>query len=389
MKQALLLLMLLPLSMAASDFDTAVNELVARNLGLRVEAARAEASVENIKAENTLAGPEVEFSHMWGTTVGAGNKWDLSVSQSFDWPGLYKARRDAARTASTAMQFLTEANMLDARKTARSLLVDYIYNSQQIGLQKKIVANADSLFYYYKEAVERGAATRLDYNKTVLERVSALSELHSLEAQRETVMAQIREFASGADITHVLALAGNSYPDFQYAMPSAEELRRRDPAYAAAMANAEAAESMVKVSRLSSMPGFSLGFVHATEGGENFNGFSVGISLPSWSRKHNTAAARLEAEAAMIDAELALSRRQAQLSADYRLIENYRRVISETEPAVTDRAQYELLDKALKSGQITYLTYLQEINYFISAYRDYLTVLYEYNQALLRTRYYD
>ncbi|MDE6466795.1 MAG: hypothetical protein K2L44_08845, partial [Duncaniella sp.] len=64
-----LFLSLAPLTVAAADFDSAVDALVANNLGLKVETARAEASVESIKAENILGGPEVEFSRVWGTTA--------------------------------------------------------------------------------------------------------------------------------------------------------------------------------------------------------------------------------------------------------------------------------------------------------------------------------
>ncbi len=375
----------------ASDFDKAVDELVAHNIGLRVEVAKSESAVESIAAANSLPGPEVEFSRVWGTTPEAGNKWALSVSQGFDWPGLYKARSEAARTATTAMQFMHEVSLLDARREARTLLIEYIHNTQLLSLQQEIANNIDSMVIYYKIAAESGLETRIDYNKTVLERIAVHRGLHDLEAEREGITARIQEFNAGLDVGPLLASIGDEYPDINIVrLPMAlSMLEERDPAYAAAKAGVKAAESLVKVEKMSVLPGFSIGFEHETEAGDHFNGFSVGITLPSWSRRHSAKAARIDAEAAMMDAEIALNRRKALLLADYSRIDSYRKVIDEYAPVINDKSHYELLHKSLKAGQISFLTYIQEINYFIEAHRDYLDVLYEYNLALYGTKYYD
>lgn len=387
----LLSLSLTSLAASASVFDDVVNELVGNNLGLRLETVRSEASVESMKAENTLEGPEIEFGRVWGAKAEYGNKWDLSVSQGFDWPGLYAARREAARTATTAMQVLREADLLDARRDARALLIDYVHNTQVLNLQREIADNIDSMVVYYRRAAEEGLETRLDYNKTVLERISVHRELHNLESERESIVSSLQEFNGGLDVDQLLAKVGDDYPDLDIPrLPAAlSVMRERDPRYAAAKAQAEAAESLVKVDRLSAYPGFSIGFAHNTEGDEHFNGFSVGITLPTWSRRHSSKAARLEAEAALMDADIALHKRKASLVADCRRIDSYRMVLDEYAPVVGDKSYYELLRKALKAGQISFLTYIEELNYFIAAHRDYLDVLYEYNLAIARTKYYE
>ena len=364
----LLSLSLTSLAASASVFDDVVNELVGNNLGLRVETVRSEASVESMKAENTLEGPEIEFGRVWGAKAEYGNKWDLSVSQGFDWPGLYAARREAARTATTAMQFLREADLLDARRDARALLIDYVHNTQVLNLQREIADNIDSMVVYYRRAAEEG-----------------------LESEREAIVSSLQEFNGGLDVDQLLAKVGDDYPDLDIPrLPAAlSVMRERDPRYAAAKAQAEAAESLVKVDRLSAYPGFSIGFAHNTEGDEHFNGFSVGITLPTWSRRHSSKAARLEAEAALMDADIALHKRKASLVADCRRIDSYRMVLDEYAPVVGDKSYYELLRKALKAGQISFLTYIEELNYFIAAHRDYLDVLYEYNLAIARTKYYE
>lgn len=383
-------LSLLPIAAGASSFDDVLSEVMSNNLTARVESARAEAQVENILGENTLESPEVEFSRVWNTVPGGIDKWSLSVSQSFDWPGVYAARREAARTARIASQYLVESTLLDLRQEISTLLIDIIHNAQLIEMQTELVDRMNRMEAYYKKAADAGSETRLDYNKTVLERIAVHRELHSLETQRETLLASLQALNGGKDVTQMVKHLGSLYP----IMPavdnmSAELIKERDPQYAAALASVEAAKSMVKVEKRSRIPGFSIGYEHEGEGDESFNGFSIGLTLPIWGRKHQIKAGTLEAEAALMDAEMTLARRIAEMDGDRRQISALRTILDEYEPVVNDKVNYELLHKALTAGQINFLTFIQESNYFIAAKRDYIDTLYEYNLILTRLSRYN
>ncbi len=386
----IILMSMLPIAAGANTFDDVLSEVMSNNLTGRAEAARAEAQTEGILGENTLESPEVEFSRVWNTEAGGENKWSLSVSQSFDWPGVYAARREAARTSRIASQYLVESTLLDLRMEVSTLLIDIIYNAQLIEMQSELVDRMNRMEAYYKKAADAGSETRLDYNKTVLERIAVHRELHSMEAQRETLLASLQALNGGKDVTELAKRLGSLYP----IMPavenlSAELIKERDPQYAAALASVEAAKSMVKVEKRLRIPGFTLGYEHEVEGTETFNGFSIGLTLPVWGRKHQIKAGTLEAEAALMDAEMALARRLAEMEGDRRQLASLRTILDEYEPVVNDKANYELLHKALTAGQINFLTFIQEANYFIAAKRDYIDTLYEYNLTLTRLSRYN
>ena len=387
----LLTAVIIPAAMAGSTpFDEALAEVIGNNLSVRAEASRAQIETENILGENTLEAPEVSFSRVWGSRTEYGNKWSLGVSQSFDWPGVYAARREAARTARSASQYMLESTLLDLRQEVRTLFIDIIHNTQLIEMQTELVDRMNQMEAYYKKAAEAGAETRLDYNKTVIERIAVHRELHTLEAQRSTLMSTLSTLNGGKDIDGIIAKLGNAYPITR--VPESIDktvIMKRDPQYAAALAGVEAAKSMVKVEKRSRIPGFSIGYEHESEGDENFNGFSIGLTLPVWGRGHQIKASTLEAEASLMDAELALTRRVAEMNGDRKQLDTLRHIMDEYEPVVNEKSNYELLHKALKAGQITFLTYIEESNYFIAAKRDYLDTLYEYNLILTRLARYE
>ena len=387
----LLTAVIIPAAMAGSTpFDEALAEVIGNNLSVRAEASRAQIETENILGENTLEAPEVSFSRVWGSRKEYGNKWSLGVSQSFDWPGVYAARREAARTARSASQYMLESTLLDLRQEVRTLFIDIIHNTQLIEMQTELVDRMNQMEAYYKKAAEAGAETRLDYNQTAIERIAVHRELHTLEAQRSTLMSTLSTLNGGKDIDGIIAKLGNAYPITR--VPESIDktvIMKRDPQYAAALAGVEAAKSMVKVEKRSRIPGFSIGYEHESEGDENFNGFSIGLTLPVWGRGHQIKASTLEAEASLMDAELALTRRVAEMNGDRKQLDTLRHIMDEYEPVVNEKSNYELLHKALKAGQITFLTYIEESNYFIAAKRDYLDTLYEYNLILTRLARYE
>lgn len=387
----LLTAVIIPAAMAGSTpFDEALAEVIGNNLSVRAEASRAQIETENILGENTLEAPELSFSRVWGSRKEYGNKWSLGVSQSFDWPGVYAARREAARTARSASQYMLESTLLDLRQEVRTLFIDIIHNTQLIEMQSELVDRMNQMEAYYKKAAEAGAETRLDYNKTVIERIAVHRELHTLEAQHSTLMSTLSTLNGGKDIDGIIAKLGNAYPITR--VPESIDktvIMKRDPQYAAALAGVEAAKSMVKVEKRSRIPGFSIGYEHESEGDEDFNGFSIGLTLPVWGRGHQIKASTLEAEASLMDAELALTRRVAEMNGDRKQLDTLRHIMDEYEPVVNEKSNYELLHKALKAGQITFLTYIEESNYFIAAKRDYLDTLYEYNLILTRLARYE
>lgn len=381
----LIALILAPVCAGARTFGEIVSEVLGNNLSARAENARAAAQHAEVLGDNSLEAPEVEFGRLWGTQADFGNKWTLSVSQSFDWPGVYAARREAARNCGLAYQLLAESNLMDLRQQVRLQLVDIIHTNRLIELQTRLVEAMDSMETYYRRAAEAGAETRLDYNKTALERIAVHRELHTLEAQLAEQTAQLQALNGGKPVSSLVAALGTEYPAWPAAevLTDVETVRSRDPEYAAAVASAEASRSMAKVEKRLRLPGFSVGYEHEVEGAEVYNGFTVGLTLPVWGKRHKARAASLEAQAAEYDAERILGTKLAELESDRRQVEALATIIEEYEPVINDQNNPELLRRALHGGQINFLTFIQESNFFIQAKRDYYDTIYLYNRALV------
>ncbi len=387
---SLMALALTVCSVSASDFDKVLNTVVSNNMALKYADAENQAAIASLKSENTLDAPEIGFESLWGAK-GIGDKRNFSISQGFDWPGVYAARREAIRKSQTAMQYLQESAMIEARQEVRLLLIDIIYTKQRIAATEKICDGLSSLQKTVKKAVDEGNETKLDYNKSVIEKIAAERELKTLRGEYAAMLASLRALNGGKEVEDLVASVGDVYPEVNLASlrPDVENLRAKDPAIAAMKADAEVQKSLLKVEKQSLLPGFTLGYSHEWEMGDRFNGFSVAVSLPFITGNKKVKASRLQVRASEMQQEMELIRLSAAMSGDYEKALQYRELLDQYEDIMNDNSDFELLKKAFDGGQINFLTYMQELNYFLAARRDFLETLYNYNCALARLQRYN
>lgn len=389
-KLSIFLICLSPVVTFASDFDDVLDAIVGNNLTQKSVIAADEASLAELKAENALEAPEISYENLWGEK-GIGDKRNFSVSQSFDWPGVYAARSKAIRKSESAMQYLRESSLLDTRMEVRLALVDMINVRQRLATTRKICDGLAAMKDYYKKAVEEGLETRLDYNKAVIEHINAMRELKSLRSDSSVVAASLLALNGGKDVAALIDRLGVRYPhpQLESLRPDRETLRSKDPAVAATRASVEAQKALVKVEKRSLLPGFSLSYLHEWEMGDRFNGFSISVTLPFLTQRSKVKAASLRLDSQRLDEEMALIKVASELQGEYETACDLRALMREYKAAMVDDSNIELLRKALDSGQINFLTYMQELNYFLSARRDFLDVHYRYHIAVARLQRYE
>lgn len=377
-------------SASASDFDKVLNTVVSNNMALKYADAENQAAIASLKSENTLDAPEIGFESLWGAK-GIGDKRNFSISQGFDWPGVYAARREAIRKSQTAMQYLQESAMIEARQEVRLLLIDIIYAKQRIAATEKICDGLSSLQKTFRKAVDEGNETKLNYNKSVIEKIAAERELKTLRGEYAAMLASLRAMNGGKDVEDLVASVGDVYPEVDLASlrPDVENIKVKDPAIAAMKADAEVQKSLLKVEKRSLLPGFTFGYSHEWEMGDRFNGFSVAVSLPFITGNKKVKASRLQVRASEMQQKMELIRLSAAMSGDYEKALQYRELLDQYEDIMNDNSDFELLKKAFDGGQINFLTYMQELNYFLAARRDFLETLYNYNCALARLQRYN
>ena len=364
----------------------AIDTIIGNNSRLKALRANAEADYQSDLYEaKRLNDPEVEFEHLWGPDDN--KKWNIGVSQSFDWPGAYGKRIRTAESRRQAWTYRYAAEELSLRTSAKEAFAMGVYARRRLDLLQRVYENMDSLRNYITTGYRDGQLTILDVKKIQL-------ELYGLRARIADVSQESMQ--AGAELA---ALNDGNAIDADFGAYPAEpmyDLSRYLEYASSANPDVTAAEATAKSARLeadavaaSRMPGFTVGYRHAFEEEQHFNGFAIGVSLPVYSRSRAVKAAKLRATASGFDAAEASASARSAVTAAYSVAEKRRNALSELNDVTLDESYPRLLLMAYKGGQINVITYIQELNYYLSAREARLDAEYQLRLALITLNKYN
>lgn len=371
----------------AQSFDALIRQVVENNPEIISANASAESELLTLRSENNLADPEIGFEHMWAPS-GVENKWNASISQSFDWPGVYQARSKAYRSASSAMDYLRQSRYIDKSLEVKLLFIDIINTRKSLALCDTNLELFSNLLSHYQKGYEQGEFTRLDINKIRVEQLSLTRRRASLDSQLEVLKGSLTALNGGNDCSDILALL-SEYPDEPLLSIADYEqlLATHDPQLNYQSSLIESQQHLAKAAQLSRYPSFSIGYAHAREEGHSFNGISLSVTLPFFSSRHKAKAAEIMQQSYIADLNGVKVDRSAIMFADHAIATSLFREIADYR-TILDDGYLSLLRKALDGGEMTLISYIQEVNFYQEAVADMLEVEYQYHLTLARLNRY-
>lgn len=382
----ILLLCALTLSGAGAQNNMAdiLSCIEANNPQLKAGAQMVLSQKAEVSSQNSLADPTFELEHLWGAQNAGDRKYDITVLQSFDFPSLYVQRNrvgNLKRSFYDGQQTLLRQQVL---LQAKELCLRIVYLNRCIELSDKRLAAADELARLYRGKLESGDAAILDVNKIEIEQLNVTTANTRLRNELATCLAQLRALNGGESLD--VELSTLTYPEA--VLPASfDELKTQalqaDPELQLLRQESLIADKSVALNRSGWLPKFELGYRHAYELGERFNGFAVGVSIPLFANRKKVKMAKAQALAGTF----AVNNREQQALAELQ---------SAYDEAVTlqrNHARYDLLtrqnnlgllQKALAAGKISMVEYLVDATQLYEAFDNRLSLEYEYQLRLAR-----
>lgn len=374
---------------ANATTDRLVEEIIETSPQVEALKSKLRAETANSLTTNNLNDPEVEFEHQWGMK-GIGNKWGVSVSQGFDWPGTYPARSSAAKLMRKASQSSFDSELSELRLKVKLSLIDLCHANRDAALLDSIKSSLTQLLDKYRTSFDKGETTILDVKKIEIELLGVTRQLNEAIIAREAIVGELRAVNPGFGWENTLSL--DQYPaedGVRTEAEYAEILRQNDNQSRYLNDMKELSLANAKVERNSRMPGFSVGYRYDYELGERFNGLSVGVTLPLFSNRNKVKAAMDEADSY----QSAMASRNTALEAEWNAMRQQAIRLGEEceqyERILTTSDTQRLLKMALDGGEISLLDYLQETAYFKQAQRDYIATEHELHTVLAKLNRYN
>lgn len=360
----------------AQDINAILKSVEQNNKELQALAKTNEATALETKSGNTLDDLSLEYSPFYQRGVSGMASSELVITQGFDFPTLYSARRKAGQLQEEALRMEYRTARRDLLLQAKNLCLDLVQLNRTRALLEKRCMNSEKLLALFEKRLAAGDATLLELNKIKMERMNIETEKTQNEVARQTALQALQALNGNAP----LAFAGTDYPAEPLAEDSAALLQRimaTDMGLLTARANTAAANQATKVERQSWIPKLEVGYRRNTETGEASHGFLVGGSVPLFSSRHKLKIARAQQAGARLQEENARIQAETKARSLLRQLQQLKQAT-----AVYDtNLLYQTLDvlhTAVENGELSLIDYYVEADAIYRNLQTYLQLERQY-----------
>lgn len=365
---------------SATPYGNILSEIKSNNTTLIAAKASTEARTAQAQASNNLADPDVDGQYLFGKGH-LGDKWEIGLSQSFLWPGSYAAHSKANRSMAQAYNGQYAQQQLDILLQATQLCNDIVFCKKRIAYCQSVLQSLDTYLQKCNKGLEYGEVSILDTNKLKVEVIAAKQKINDLQTTLQAKLDLLQQLNGNIKLSDSALTQLQEYGDSQLRPLDyyTSALQASDPTLSALTNAAEADRHNANAARLESLPSFKLGYKYANELGEKFNGLTFGMIIPLFSNRGKHKAARAQAVATRLQLDDATTKSQAGIAAKHRQATALQEQVAGYSEALRTSNNIEMLQKALDGGQITVLSYIQELRYFNQANETLLELEHQYH----------
>lgn len=351
------ILVLSPSIAWGQNFSDILSQIEQNNPVLKALQAEASARAQEARTGLAPADPEIEAGYLWGKPSDTGNRVDLSVTQTFDFPTAYYWRRKVSDGNVDLAQLEYLAQRREVMLEAETLCIEMVFRNALQSLLSKRLEMARTIESAMSQKAALGDASHLDLNKAELNLLSARRSADENEVERDAVRSQLARLNGGVPISldADCFMPAELPSDFEtwysdVVSPEIRTLERRE----------EVSQLGVKVEQAGWLPKFSVGYVSERIAGTVLQGVGVGVSIPLWENHGKVKAAKAVAEAAKSRLETERLQFKCSMKTLYDRAVKLVALVKSYRESVEAADSMELLQKALSSGQLSLIDFIVE-----------------------------
>ena len=309
------------------------------------------------------ANPEVEFNYLWGTPSAMGDRTDFSVRQSFDFPSAYTFRNRISDLKNEQAELEYQRQRRDILLQARLLCVQLTYRNALLAEYSTRLVHARQVAETYKRKFESGETGVLEYNKAQIHLLNVSKDLENLSIERQALSAALTSLNGGT----VIEFAESVFASVQIAQDFGEwyaQAEQHNPVLQWLKEELAITRQEQKLKASQGLPGFFAGYMSEKVVGQQFQGVTMGVTIPLWENRNSVKYVKAKAvavESMQHDSKLQFYNEMKALHAKAVSLQNS---INDYRQELMKYSNHELLSKSLEKGEISLGEYFFELSLY-------------------------
>ena len=375
------------LSINGQSMDDVLKSIEMNNSQLAAFKKAANATKSANHSEVCLDDLELGYNRLWGKPTTIGNRHDVSVSQPIDLPTLFGTKSRVAKSKDALADNEYLAQRQNILLEAKMGYLDAVYYNALVNELQRRCDQAKAMLDMQKKQLEAGDINIIEYNNMRLTLSNATTSLTQAKAERDAVLAQLKQLNGGIDINvsdsvyAPISLPENFDEWFNQVCSSA-------PAVAITRDGITFGQRQLSLARQGWLPKLSVGYMSEKTMGEQYQGVTIGVNLPLWGAGKKVKQAKAEAAAAEAMHKATIENLKSELASDYALTKGLVKAATDIRAALSESDNTANLQKACKAGEMSTLEYLISLTAYYDAVEKMLSSEREAQKAYARLTIY-
>ena len=371
----------------SQDPDKIITEVEKNNTTLIALRKKADAELIGNKTGLYLKNPEFAFNYLWGSPESIGNRNDISIIQSFDFPSAYSYRNQISEYQNVQVELEYQKQRKSIVMQTRLVCNGLIYHNTLKSELNKRIANAQNIANSYKSKYDLGGANIIDYNKAQINLLNITKDAESNEISINALLSELKSLNGGINIEFF----ESGFPlqaltmDFEQWYIQAEQ---NNPVLLWLKQEVLISQKNEKLNTAMGLPKFQAGYMSEDLVGQQFQGITVGLSIPLLENRN----AVKYAKAKTIAIHSAETDTRLQFYNNLKTL--HTKAVSLQKSLNDYRANLQLysntglLQKALDQGELSLAEYFYELTIYYESFNKLLELEMTFNETIIELNKY-
>jgi len=343
--------------------ENVLADIEKNNTGLLAFKKKVEADKIGNRTGIFLSNPEFGFNYLYGNPAENGNRTDISIKQTFDFPTAYTYKGRIADSRNIQVELEYQKQLRTLLYQARLLCTELLYTNALKKEYGKRLSHAESIASSFKIKFDKGEAGILEYNKAQLNLLNMRKEFENNIINRISLLSELATLNGGTSVNldETVFTALIIPDDFESWYLQAVQ---NNPVLSWLKQELEIIEMQKKLNNAMSLPKLSAGYMSEKVVGQQFHGITAGISIPLWENKNTVKYAKAKAIAVQSmesDTKLVFYN---QLKTQHTKVKALQKKITDYRVSLESLDNSALLKKSLDMGEISLTDYFYEISLY-------------------------
>ncbi|MGM0934271.1 MAG: TolC family protein [Bacteroidota bacterium] len=338
------------------------------------------------KTENNLEDPQVSAFYLPFGEHQSGDYYEYQISQRLEFPTVYGARNKRIDKQKELLELEYKMMRQEVLLKAKKQLLELQSLKKRKELEEKRVEQAKQVYDQIQRLFDAEQIGILELNKAKLVWLQDQFERDQIAIRIKNTLMDLQKLNGGNPIQtdHDRFLVD---PELAEMKTLWEEKLSEGTELQMLKARESLAEQKIKLEKNKILPDLTIGYNYQGVNSSNYSGFLGGLSIPLWNSNNKVKAAKVNLDYAQADTDAETAELYSVFQENYRQYQLLKSKYEEYQETFKDLNSEELLFKAYELGELSFLDYYREVEFYRQAYNKMLEMqreLFQLKAELLK-----